>query len=345
MNLDIFPRAADPGSMEDRRAVLVRALKVAGLALTSPLIPPAIPYVRLPVEQGTITDERRRFAYEITGVNAQLLRQPARQNQPALLALWANLHQFQRTAHVHVFDLRAWCAILGSVNAVTLQDQASAAAWLQQAHSNARLAGDPDLISLAHSKAANAGMYFNVAPRYLIADAALAIKYGTTPERQGMGHAMMARAAAIAGKPSVAIRAGEHALALADGTDPAPSPRTDGWVTGQAHMTISRSLSGFPQLLPAVEEHVREALRANPESGTLWRAQPLLNVADVRVRAGAPDGGAEVIMSVLDELSPAQLQPSLLRRMGDVSQLAELRFPNTAAFRPVRERLTSLRAT
>lgn len=338
--LDIFPRADDPGSMEDRRAVLHKALKVAGLAFASPFLGAATPYVRLPGDQGDTTDERRRFAYEVAAVNAQLLNQPAVQTQPALLALWANLDQFRRTATENVFDLRAWTAILGSVNAVTLNDQQAATAWLTLAHRYARLAEDRNLVSLAHSKAANAGMYFGVSPRHLIADANLAMRYGTTSERKGMGHAMFARAIALAGEPGIAIQAGEKALALAE--DVAGSPRTDGWVKGQAHMTISRALAGFPHLRSAVEQHVEAALSAEPERGSLWRAQPLLNVAEVRAHADAIDGAADVLVQVLDQLTPQGAQPSLVRRIIEITRTAEARHPGTSAMGPVRERLEYL---
>ncbi|KAB2372055.1 hypothetical protein [Actinomadura montaniterrae] len=340
--MDIFPRSDDPGTMEDRRAVLKKALRLAGLAAATPFLGAAAPYVRLPGEQGNTDDERTRFAYEIAAIRAHLLVQPAIQNQPALLALWANLNQFQRTANVNVFDLRAWTAIFGSVNAVTLLDQQSAAAWLTQAHTYARLAGDPNLISLAHSKSANAGMYFDIDPKYLLTDATLAIKYGTTPERQGMGHAMMARAAALAGQAGVAIQAGDKAVELAE-TGPPESPVTDGWTANQAHMTVARSLSSFERLHGLVEEHTTEALRTNTGAGSLWRAQPLLTVAEARTRSGAIDGAAENILTVITEMeSPIQFQPSIAKRVEEIVKLAEDKHPNTDAMRAVRARLAAM---
>lgn len=327
--------------MEDRRAVLTKALKVAGLVMSGPFLGAATPYVRLEAEQGDIADERRRFGHEIAAVNAQLLLQPALQTQPALLALWANLHQFRRTAHVHVFDLRAWTAILASVNAVTLTDQSSAAAWLQQAHRFARLDGDPNLISLAHSKAANAGMYFGVEPNNLLTDAKLALHYATTKERQGMALAMYARAAAKAGLLNEAVRAGQRAIALADDST-SPAPRMDAWMLGQAHMTISRALADYPVARPAVEEHVSQALRARPKAGTLWRAQPLLNIADVRARDGELYGSAEVLTEVLGEMTPLRLQPSLAKRIYDIITFAEERHPRSDAMSEPYQRFAEL---
>ncbi|MUN40881.1 hypothetical protein [Actinomadura litoris] len=317
---------------------------MAGLTAAGPFLGAAAPYVRLPEEQGSTDDERDRFAHEIAAVRAHLLIQPAIQNQPALLALWANLNQFQRTANVNVFDLRAWTAILGSVNAVTLLDQSSAAAWLTQAHTYARLAGDPNLISLAHSKSANAGMYFDVEPRHLITDAKLAIKYANTPEREGMAQAMFARAVALAGHAEKAQRAGAKSIELAE-TTPPQSPVTDGWTSNQAHMTVARSLSSFANLHRAVETHATEALRANPGAGSLWKAQPLLTIAEARIRGNQIDGAAENILAVLGEMeSRVQFQPSIAQRVDEIVKLAERRKPGTSAMRPVREQLAAMSA-
>ncbi|HEU5160324.1 MAG TPA: hypothetical protein VFU43_25220 [Streptosporangiaceae bacterium] len=314
---------------------------MAGVALAMPLLGAATPYVRLEGEQGTTADEKDRFTREVEAINFHLLMQPAIQTQPALLALWANLDQFHRSARVDVYALKAKTAILAGANAITLTDPTSGRRWFQLAHSYARLGDAPSLIELAHARAANAELYWDSkGTKEANINAALAARRASSTQMEGMAQGMLARIAGRQGRAQAALRHAEQAVAFA--TDAGESPRLDLWSAPIAHGTAACALATFPELAQQAERHAQASLQGYPAEATHRRTQARFDIARVRINAEQLDGAADTIMTAIRQLPVEHLEPNLMAEVHELYDLAEQRHPRTRAMRPVREWLEAL---
>jgi len=318
--MDIWPRASDGQDMTPRRDILITALKAAGLAATTPILSAATPYVRLDTERDTTHGERRRLAAEVESLYEQQGRVPAAQLQAAILAAWANLARYpQGRASVH--DLRARTAIIAGSNSITLADHVNGPLWFETAHMHARLAGDRPLMSLAHSRSANAAMYWRVDPRVARADVELGRRYADTAELRAMAAGQDCRIRVLYGDTEGAVKAAEEAVRFSVSAD--RSGRIDRYTKGTAHMTVSRALARLPHLAAVAEEHAAEALRTLPQESELLRCHARLDMAEARLRSRDIDGALSTADRMLRGCE--RLEPVLRARLGELATLIERR--------------------
>ena len=333
--MDIFPRSTDHGTMDDRRAILIKAAKFAGVAFAAPLASAATPYVRLDSELGTLSDETSRIRHELQVIARNESVDPAPRTAVAIYATWANIDALRNVTNNEIAALKARTALYGAIVSTTAMDSANGKRWFDVAQRYARLAGDAELISLAHYHEAVSGIWWNDKPNTIACNMYLAGSYATNNEQQGLAHNIKATLAAQRGDRRTAVVAMEKAVQFA--SDRQNIPQADEWITPQAHVYAAAALSRFPGLLGAVDGHVQEALATIPANAHRLRAHALLALAQSRVEGREYDGAAQALISTLDRLPQDQLQPVLITRLRDIASKSDSR-----AMTPVRERLATM---
>jgi hypothetical protein len=337
--VDIFPRATDPGSMETRRKVLITAVWMAGVGLTTPLAEAVSPYIRLRDEHGDLRDEVARIRRELDAIAENEGVIPAPRTAVAVYATWANLDALHQPTNAEVAGLKARTAHLAAVNATTQMDRTNGPRWLDLAHRYGRMAGDDELVSLAHYQEALAGSWWGAPPQEVGSAIYLAGAHAATQERQGLVHSVRASVAAQRGDRRTAVECVERAVNLA--TPVQRFPRADRWILPQAHAFAVRTLCTFPALRAAVEAHAHEALNQLPTQAHRLRAHTRLNLAEAAARARELDGAAAAIMSTAEKLPEDQMAGTLRTRIQDIADAVEHKHPGNEPFRPVRRYLAS----
>lgn len=338
--MDVFSHATDYGDMDARRASLLKAAKFGHLTLTASLAAAAAPYVRLGNERGEMADEKERFNKELDAIAEFGPLRPASQIMPVILATWANLDSFY-VANSEISALKAKAAIFAGDRSITLEDSVNGYRWFSLAQRYARMTDDSGLISLAHAREALARLYWGGKPRHTIADAKLALQHAINNEQKGMAYMMYARTIADLGQRQEAVLAVRKAVELADDVK-GQSPRPDRWIRPMAHTSAARALSQFPESLPAVEEHAREAMAGLPKKAVQNRTHACFSIAAARVRIREYDGAAQMISDELSALPEGHLQPILIRQILEIIKQAETQDPHNAPMRRLREQLATL---
>lgn len=337
--MDIFPRATDDGSMDDRREILVKAAKIAGVAFAAPLVSAATPYVRLRDETGMLSDETNRIRRELELIAEREPVDPAAQTATAIYATWANIDALRNASNTEIEELKARAAIYAGISSITRMDKPNGARWFDLAQRYSRMSGNDELISLAHYHEAVAGMWWEDRSN-LGANMYLTGTYAATPEQRGLAHNIRAKLAAERYDRQQAVTSMEKAVSCA--RDSNGVTRSDGWITPQAHAFAAKTLSRFGELLPAVEAHTAEALRTLPPESVRLRTHTQFALASARVSAREFDAAAHTILSAIDRANGGQLQPVHVKRIREILDQAEMVNAPTEPFRPVRQQLAAM---
>ena len=329
--------------METRRAALIKGIQIAGVAMTAPLLSAATPFVRLPDEQGDLSDERGRFRAELNHLAEFGPLRPASLVMPLILSTWSNINATYYATNDEVAGYKARAAILAGDRSITINDPTNGYRWFSLAQRYSRMCGDPELISLAHAREGLARLYWDEKSKYIAIDAKLAHNHAVNDQQRGMAFMVFARFLANMGDQNRAERMAEQAVEMAVDA-PGASPRPDRWLRPMAHSMAARVMSRFPDLLPSVEAHSHAAMAGMHLEATQNRTHAMLNVGTVRVRAREYEGAEQVIRGILSSLPPGALQPVLAKQVRGIADLAISQDPASMTAREIRDLADSVQA-
>jgi len=322
--------------MDDRRAVLLKAAKIAGVALTAPLLSASAPYVRLAEDRGMETDEIDRFHSELDLISTTEALLPPKESLALVAATWANIDSSFMATNTKVAELKARTALLGGVVSIPLLDSQNGLKWFGRAQSYARIYGDSELISTVYYNEGVGRLFWKDRLQSVYIQAALASKHAQTPVSKGRAAALLSSYHSRSGEKMATLRAAQTAIHHANGGGEA---NWNSWTEPQAHGYVARSLSRFGELAPNVEESTGIALKGIPGYYRL-RANTRLSLSDAYLSAGEFEGAYAEMDRTLKVLPAVHRNASLVSRILDSIDLADLK-GGGGRFVPIREFLLS----